>query len=63
MRDFIPTPDFYRHVAAVHRTEAEARRGHQPDFAAILDTWAANADRRALDAEMDHQPDLFGAAA
>ena len=52
-------PADYRHTAAVCRSEAEARRDRQPDFAAVLDTWAANFARRADDAAAGAQPDLF----
>lgn len=58
-----PTPESHRHTGAVCRREAEVRRPYQPDFAATLDQWAANADRRAMDLEAFSQPDLFGAAA
>jgi len=51
--------DYARHTAAVCRTEAEVRRPRDPDFATVLDTWAANADRRADEAARDDQPDLF----
>ena len=54
------TPDTHRFTATVHRREAEARRETQPDFASVLDTWAINADLRALEAESMGQPDLFG---
>lgn len=60
MREITPTPDLYRHIAAVHRAEAEARRERQPDFAATLETWAINAERRAEACQP--QPDLFGGA-
>lgn len=46
-------------TAAVCRGEAEARRQTQPAYAAILDTWAANQERRAIEAEAGDQPDLF----
>lgn len=49
----------YRNTAAVCRGEAEARRQTQPAFAAILDQWAINQDRRADEPASD-QPDLFG---
>lgn len=52
-----------RHTASVHRSEAQARRLTQPAFAAVLDEWAINADRRAEAAESAAQPDLFGSAA
>lgn len=57
------TPESHRHTASVHRSEAEFRRLTQPEFAAVLDKWAANADRRAVEAETLGQPDLFGEAA
>ena len=50
-----------RHTASVYRSEAEARRPHQPDFAMTLDQWARNADARAEAADLDEQPDLFAA--
>lgn len=56
-------PESHRHTASVYRSEAEARRITQPEFAAVLDQWAINADRRAVEAETLGQPDLFGAAA
>jgi hypothetical protein len=54
-----------RHTAAVLRTEADVRR--QSDmrcdraFASVLDTWAANAERRALEADRanSQQMELF----
>ena len=49
----------HRHTAAVCRAEAEARRDRQPGFARVLDTWAANQDRRADEASSAGQPDLF----
>lgn len=49
----------HRHTAAVHRAEAEARRATDPKFAAILETWACNAEARAIDADLSDQPDLF----
>lgn len=52
-----------RHTAAVCRREADVRRSYQPDFAATLDQWAANADARADALSIPAQPDLFGAAA
>lgn len=52
-----------RRTAAVHRSEAAARRLTQPDFAAWLDERAAAADRRADAAKRGAQPDLFEAAA
>lgn len=54
------TPATHRFTATVHRREAAARRLTQPDFAAVLDTWAINADLRALEADSMGQPDLFG---
>lgn len=60
MREITRTPESHRHHAAVLRSEAEARRERQPDFAAILDTWAMNAERRAEACQP--QPDLFGGA-
>jgi hypothetical protein len=51
-----PRASDHLHTAAVCRSEAEARRLTQPDFAATLDQWALNAERRA-DGE---QRDLFG---
>jgi len=53
------TSESHRHTASVHRSEAAARRLTQPDFAAVLDQWAANAERRAVEAENEEQPDLF----
>lgn len=56
-----------RFIAAAHRREAAVRRESplvfQRDFAAVLNTWADDADRRADEIEVDDQPDLFGAAA
>jgi len=53
-----------RFAAAAHRREANTRRASplacQRAFAAVLDTWAINADLRALEAENMGQPDLFG---
>lgn len=46
------------HTASVCRSEAEARRMTQPDFAATLDQWALSHERRA---DSDDQPDLFPA--
>ena len=50
----------HRHTAAVLRTEADVRRqspyAFNHAFAAVLDTWAANASRRALEAESGEQP-------
>ena len=48
-----------RHTAAVHRKEAEARRETQPEFAAVLDTWAIAADLRADEQERTEPPDMF----
>lgn len=62
----VPRPgEIDRHTAGVYRREAMARRQSQPAFAAVLDTWAANADRRAEEAEglSPAQLDLFGEAA
>lgn len=53
------TPAAHTFTATVHRREAEARRLTQPDFAAVLDTWAINADRRAEDARRGEQQELF----
>lgn len=61
MRDF-NTPEFHRHTAAIYRGEADARRHLHPDFAATLETWAVNAERRAEAAAQDEQPDLFARA-
>lgn len=56
-----------RHTAAVCRTEADVRRqsplAHQRAFAAVLDTWAANQERRADELARGAQPDLFSEAA
>lgn len=60
MKPFVPTPDFYRHTAAIYRSEADVRRARQPDFAATLETWAINAERRAEACQP--QPDLFAGA-
>lgn len=35
----------------------------QRAFVPVLDTWAVNAERRAVEAARDEQPDLFGQAA
>lgn len=61
-RPFSPG-EIARFTASVHRQEAVARRLTQPAFAAVLDEWAINADRRAEAAESAAQPDLFGSAA
>lgn len=54
-----PSP---RVSAAACRVEAERRRlsphAHQRAFAAVLDTWADNFDRRTVEAR-PAQPDLF----
>ena len=56
-------PDSHRHTAAVCRTEADTRRLTDPAFAVMLDQWASNADRRAVEAEGKVHPDLFGGRA
>lgn len=52
-----------RFTAAAHRSAAEVFRlsgsPAQRRFAPVLDTWAANASRRADEAEALGQPDLF----
>ena len=53
------TPESHRHTAAVYAAEADRRRPTCPEFAAVLDQWAANAERRAVEAENEEQPDLF----
>ncbi len=61
----ITEADSHRFTAGACRFAADAWResGSEPQraFAATLDTWAANAERRAQAAERDIQPDLFGA--
>jgi hypothetical protein len=57
------TAENYRHIAAVYRNEANARRADDPHFAGILDGWADKKDRQALAADTPEQPDLFGEAA
>ncbi|MNI17826.1 hypothetical protein D3C73_712140 [compost metagenome] len=57
------TADNYRHMAAVFRTEANARRLNDPHFAGWLDAVADKKDRQAMAAATPAQPDLFGAAA
>lgn len=61
------TAESHRHTAAVCRTEAEVRRqsphAHQREFAAVLDTWAANAEARALALDTPSQRDLFDRSA
>lgn len=57
------TAETYRHIAAVYRSEANARRADDQHFTAVLDGWADKKDRQALAADTLEQPDLFGAAA
>ena len=53
------TPESHLNTASVHRSEAEARRLTQPAFAAVLDQWADNAERRAKEAQDQRHPDVF----
>ena len=57
------TPESHTHTANVCATEAEVRRAsplaHQRAFAAVLDTWAANARDRASALAQLAQRDLF----
>jgi hypothetical protein len=57
------TPESHNHTAAVCQTEADVRRAsplaHQRAFAAVLDTWTANARDRATALSRLAQRDLF----
>lgn len=59
MRSTLTPAESHRHTAAVCRSEALARRTADPRFAGLLDTWAANQERRADEALASGQPDLF----
>jgi hypothetical protein len=58
-----PTPESHYHTAAVCQTEAAIRRASplafQREFAAVLDTWADNAQRRGDEVAAKTQRDLF----
>lgn len=56
------TADNYRHMAAVYRTEANARLPNDPHFGGWLSALADKKDRQAIAADAPEQPDLFGAA-
>lgn len=54
----------HRHLASIYQAAADlwSDDGSRPhaEFAPVLQQWAANASRRALEAESVNQPDLFG---